>query len=152
MLSCALNRVHAQAFPFFHVFNNVSTSLSGNFHSASQGQSIHCPFCPFVFFYNKFFQWSQRKKTNKQTTMTFPIYHLNQSSGQIKRNIQLILWHTYKHWLNFLFILFYLFVFGCVWSLLLHMAFSSCGEQGLLFVAVRWLLIVVVSLAVEHRL
>ena len=31
-------------------------------------------------------------------------------------------------------------------------AFSSCGEQGLLFVAVRRLLIVVASLVVEHRL
>ena len=31
-------------------------------------------------------------------------------------------------------------------------AFSSCGEQGLLFVVVRGLLIAVASLAVEHRL
>ena len=31
-------------------------------------------------------------------------------------------------------------------------AFSSCGEQGLLFVAVHRLLIVVASLVVEHRL
>ena len=31
-------------------------------------------------------------------------------------------------------------------------AFSSCGRQGLLFVAVRGLLIVVVSLVVEHGL
>ena len=36
---------------------------------------------------------------------------------------------------------------GCwVW------AFSSCSEQGLLFVAVRGLLTAVVSLVVEHRL
>ena len=34
----------------------------------------------------------------------------------------------------------------CVW------AFSSCGEQGLLFVAVRGLLIVVASLTAEHGL
>ena len=34
----------------------------------------------------------------------------------------------------------------CAW------AFSSCGEQGLLFVAVRGLLIAVASLVVEHRL
>ena len=34
----------------------------------------------------------------------------------------------------------------CVW------AFSSCAERGLLFVAVRGLLIVVASLVVEHRL
>ena len=31
-------------------------------------------------------------------------------------------------------------------------AFSSCGERGLLFVAVRGLLIVVASLVAEHRL
>ena len=31
-------------------------------------------------------------------------------------------------------------------------AFSSCGERGLLFVAVHGLLIVVASLVVEHRL
>ena len=31
-------------------------------------------------------------------------------------------------------------------------AISSCGEQGLLFVAVRWLLIEVASLVAEHRL
>ena len=31
-------------------------------------------------------------------------------------------------------------------------AFPSCGEQGLLFILVRGLLIVVASLAVEHRL
>ena len=30
--------------------------------------------------------------------------------------------------------------------------FSSCGERGLLFVAVRGLLIAVASLAVEHGL
>ena len=31
-------------------------------------------------------------------------------------------------------------------------AFSSCGEQGLLFVVVRGLLIAVASLVTEHRL
>ena len=31
-------------------------------------------------------------------------------------------------------------------------AFSSCGERGLLFVAVRGLFIEVASLVVEHRL
>ena len=31
-------------------------------------------------------------------------------------------------------------------------AFSSFGEQGLLFIAVHWLLIVVSSLVAEHRL
>ena len=51
---------------------------------------------------------------------------------------------------NYLFILFiYLAVLGlhC-----LEWAFSSCGEQELLFVAVHRLLIAVASLVVEHRL
>ena len=51
---------------------------------------------------------------------------------------------------SFLFVCFYfLAVLGlrcCTW------AFSSCGEQGLLFVVVRGLLIVVASLVAEHRL
>ena len=40
------------------------------------------------------------------------------------------------------------FIFGCVglW------AFSTCGEQGLLFVVVRGLLIAVASLVAEHGL
>ena len=46
-----------------------------------------------------------------------------------------------------LFIYFWLcWVCCCAW------AFSSRGEQGLLFVAVSRLLIVVASLVVEHRL
>ena len=52
---------------------------------------------------------------------------------------------------NFIYLFFYLFlaVLG-----LRHCtrAFSSCGEQGLLFVAVRGLLTVVTSLVVEHGL
>ena len=46
----------------------------------------------------------------------------------------------------------HLFIFGCVGSLRLRAAFSSCGERGLLFVAVRGLLIAVASLVVEHGL
>ena len=49
----------------------------------------------------------------------------------------------------FYFILFYFF--GCVGSSLLW-AFSSCGEQGLLFIAVHGLLIEVTSLVAEHGL
>ena len=50
---------------------------------------------------------------------------------------------------NFYFISLFLAVLGlccCV------QAFSSCGEQGLLFIAARGLLIAVASLVVEHRL
>ena len=47
----------------------------------------------------------------------------------------------------------YLFIFGCIGSLLLRGGFLfSCGERGLLFVAVRRLLIAVASLVVEHGL
>ena len=48
-----------------------------------------------------------------------------------------------------IFIYLFLAVLGlrcCAW------AFSSCGEQGLLFSAVHGLLTAVASLAVEHRL
>ena len=44
------------------------------------------------------------------------------------------------------------FIFGCAGSLLLRGFFFSCGEQGLLFVAVCGLLIVMTSLAVDQRL
>ena len=60
---------------------------------------------------------------------------------------------------NFFFNLFYfiyLFIYFLFLAVLgLHCcawAFSSCGERGLLFVAVRRLLIVVASLIVEHGL
>ena len=59
---------------------------------------------------------------------------------------------TFKNFLIFYFyFLFILFLAAlgllcCVW------AFSSCGERGLLFAAVRGPLIVVASLAVEHGL
>ena len=43
----------------------------------------------------------------------------------------------------------YLFIFGCVGF---ARAFFSCREQGLLFVAVRRLLIIMASLVVEHGL
>ena len=43
-----------------------------------------------------------------------------------------------------------LFLFGCAGSWFLHPAFSSCDEQGLVVVALRGLLTVGVSLAVEH--
>ena len=47
--------------------------------------------------------------------------------------------------------IYYLF-FGCVGSLLLRRALSSCGQRGLLFIALCGLLIAVASLVAEHRL
>ena len=46
---------------------------------------------------------------------------------------------------------FFFFFLGCVGSLLLHVGFS-CGEWGLIFFAVRRLLIAVASLVAEHGL
>ena len=47
----------------------------------------------------------------------------------------------------------YLFIFGCIASLLLLCAgFLSCGKRGLLFVEVGGLLIAVASLVAEHGL
>ena len=59
-----------------------------------------------------------------------------------------ILFVFFKNKFIYLFILF-LAVLG-VWCC--ARAFSSCGEPGLLFVAVRGLLIVVASLVAEHGL
>ena len=67
---------------------------------------------------------------------------------------------SYDHFLNCFGLVFvgpfllYIYIFGCVGSSLLHVGFffSSCGERGLLFIAVHGLLIVVASLVVEHGL
>ena len=48
---------------------------------------------------------------------------------------------------------FFFFFFGCIGSLLLHAGFlSSCGERGLLFIAVHGLLMAVASPVAEHGL
>ena len=52
----------------------------------------------------------------------------------------------------FFFFLIY-FIFGCVGSFVAaHGLFSSCGEQGLLFLAVHGILIAVASLVAEQGL
>ena len=53
---------------------------------------------------------------------------------------------------SFLFLFHYFINFGCAGSSLLGKLFFSPGELGLLFVAVRRLLIAVASLVVEHGL
>ena len=47
---------------------------------------------------------------------------------------------------------FLFFIFGCIGSSLRCAGFLWCGEPGLLFVAVRRLLLAVASLVVEHGL
>ena len=57
--------------------------------------------------------------------------------------------------MHFLFFKINLFIYLFLAALGLHCyarAFSSCGEQGLLFVVVRRLLIAVASLVAEHGL
>ena len=46
----------------------------------------------------------------------------------------------------------YYFYFWLCWVFVAARAFSSCGERGLLFVAVHGLLIAVASLVAEHGL
>ena len=55
-------------------------------------------------------------------------------------------------WMNFVFCFIFYLVLTALGLCCCTRAFSSCGERGLLFVAVRGLLIVVASLVAEHRL
>ena len=52
----------------------------------------------------------------------------------------------------FFFFLINLFIFWLRWVFIAVRAFSTCGKQGLLFVAVHGLLIAVASLVAEHGL
>ena len=52
---------------------------------------------------------------------------------------------------SIIFFFFFEILFDCVGPSWLR-AFSSCGEQGLLFIAVRELLLAVASLVAEHGL
>ena len=62
---------------------------------------------------------------------------------------------VYQHPLGMKFFIFFKFIYLFMAALGFRCcmrAFSSCGERGLLFVAVHGLLIVVASLVAEHRL
>ena len=63
---------------------------------------------------------------------------------QISPQILQVLSHYY-------FLKFYLFIFGRTWVFVAAWDFRSCGERGLLVVAIRGLLTVVASL-VMHKL
>ena len=54
--------------------------------------------------------------------------------------------------LSFIKIFIYLFILAALGLRCCTQAFSSCSEQGLLFVVVRGLLIMVASLVAEHGL
>ena len=60
---------------------------------------------------------------------------------------------VFRDTIDFFYIYKFIYLFLAVLGLRFCMwAFSSCGERGLLFVAVRVLLIAVASLAAEHGL
>ena len=72
-------------------------------------------------------------------------------SGSYCQILCLLFFFSIYHIVFFFFLLLYLFLA----ALGLHccaQAFSSCGERGLLFVAVHTFLIAVASLVAEHRL
>ena len=81
-----------------------------------------------------------------------------QTSGTSGRRVSARAWHEAAILGNCAaFILFHLLkkIFFFLVALDLHccmQVFSSCGEQGLLFIAVRGLLIAVASLVAEHGL
>ena len=60
--------------------------------------------------------------------------------------------HELMKFIFFLTLFYYLFIFGCVGLCCCVRDFSSCSEQGLLFIVVHGLLIVVASLVTEHGL
>ena len=64
------------------------------------------------------------------------------------------MWYKFQYYFLLFFLRNYLLIFGCVCCLLLHGLFSSCGKQGLLFIAVHefLILIVVASLLAEQWL
>ena len=75
-------------------------------------------------------------------------------SHQVIHSCTLLVCNKIHAWNIYLFIYFYLF---CLFLAALGLpccvrAFSSCGERGLLFVAVRGLLIAAASLVAEHGL
>ena len=64
----------------------------------------------------------------------------------------LCLWHTFFFKYHFNFIYLFILFLAALGLRCCAQAFSSCGEQGLLFVVVRGLLIAVASLVAEHGL
>ena len=66
-------------------------------------------------------------------------------------NILKSTWNIVSLALSFIYLFIYLFL-AVLGLRCCAQAFSSCGEQGLLFIAVHRLLIVVASLIVEHGL
>ena len=79
-----------------------------------------------------------------------PLREVVQAVVILYSTLIIIIFFNYYYFLN-LFIYFHLF--GCVGSSFLRArGFSSCGERGPLFIAVRGPLTVAASLVVEHRL
>ena len=75
---------------------------------------------------------------------------MTHSAGEIKQLIPC--WYFFFFLILFFLICFLRFFLAVLGLRCCARAFSSCGERGLLFIAVRGLLIVVASLAAEHGL
>ena len=87
----------------------------------------------------------------KNNSPTWETASKNCRQLNLLESAQVVLWQTLFMYVTLFIYLLVLFLA----ALGLHCcarAFSSCGERGLLFVAVRGLLIVVASLVAEHRL
>ena len=81
-------------------------------------------------------KWNKNKKKYKENIINLQL------------QLEIIICFFFNKFI-YLFIYLFLAVLGlcsCAW------AFSSCSERGLLFIVVRGLLILVASLAAEHRL
>ena len=77
--------------------------------------------------------------------MKIPKYHQNFLGSQFSSQL-----YSFFFFLINLFMLF--IYFWLRWVFVAMRAFSSCSEQGLLFIAVRGLLIATASLVAEHWL
>ena len=91
--------------------------------------------------------------TKQQSSLVLPSLHVNFFFSPQKMLWSIYLWQTVarRYSQTFFGVHIYLFVFGGE-VIVAKWVFSSCSEQGLLFVAVSGLLIAVNSLIAEHGL
>ena len=104
VLSCALNRAHAQAIPFIYMFMMCQLHCPETFILLHKSNLYTAHSVPLSFSTINSSSGAKEKKKNPDLSHT-PL----ESSGQIiRRNIQFSLRHTYKHWFNFLWKIIYL--------------------------------------------
>ena len=95
-------------------------------------------------------------KRNPLNIMQQPKWEKNLKKNRNMYNSITLLYNSNYHnivafFSNFIYLFIYLFL-AALGLRCCTRAFSSCGEQGLLFIAVHGLLIAVASLVAEHRL